>query len=145
MKELGEIVKLEGKQAVIRIQRSSACKQCGACQLGCHRDEMLLTIPNRLGGKPGDMVELSLDSVQVLKASAIIYLIPLLALIAGVALGYLFSRRISINSQLAGALGGLIFTTAAFIIIRTIDPLLRKNNNFTPRMVALLNGDRKEN
>lgn len=144
MREVGEIVQIKGNMAVIRIQRSSACRRCGACGFGSTPDEMLLTVPNSLGAKPGDLVELSLESVQLLKASAITYLIPLLALIAGVVVGYMLSGYLAIDRQLGGAVLGLVFTALAFLVIRALDPVFKRSDHFTPRMIAVLNSNGKE-
>lgn len=143
MREVGEVIKTEGNRAVVRIMRSSACKHCGACSFGENRDEMLLTLPNSLNAKPGDMVELDLESVHLLKASAITYLIPLAALIAGVILGYVLGGHLAVDRQLIGALLGLVFTALAFVIIRALDPVFKRSSNFTPSMVAVLSANNK--
>lgn len=139
MREVGEVIRVEGDRAIVRIQRSSACRHCGACGLGAISDEMLLTLPNSLNAKPGDMVELSIESVHLLKASAITYLIPLAALILGVIVGYVLGGYLAVDRQLAGAVLGLAFTGLAFMLIRTLDPVFKRSNNFTPTMVAVLN------
>jgi len=144
MREVGEVVRIEDDRAVVRIQRSSACRHCGACSFGTKQDEMLLTLPNRLGAKPGDMVEVALESVHLLRASAITYLVPLVALILGVIIGYVVGGYLAVDRQLAGAVLGLIFTALAFLLIRSLDPVFRKSGNFTPSMVAVLNANNKK-
>ena len=49
---------------------------------GGHQKDMLLSIPNTLGGEVGDYAELDLSSKQLLKASVIMYVGPLIALLA---------------------------------------------------------------
>lgn len=141
MTEVGEVVRTKGDMVVVRLKRSSACSRCGACGLGAGPDDMFLTLPNTLKAKPGDLVELSLESGQLLKASAITYVIPLIALIVGVIMGYMLGGRIGIDRQLAGAILGLVFTAAAFGVIRTLDPLFRRSNHFVPRMVSILSNN----
>lgn len=143
MNETGWIVETKGGQAVVRIARNSACAQCGACQLGCHQDEMLLTIPNRLNGEPGDAVELELSSNQVLKASAITYLIPLAALIFGVFLGYRLAPQWGMDPDLLGGGLGLFLTIGSFFGIRGMERLLKQGNQFSPQMVKIYKGYRK--
>ena len=76
MTEYGEIIEIKSDQAVVKVRRSAACGDCCACSMGTNPDDMLLTVPNALQGDVGDLVELELESVQVLKASAITYLFP---------------------------------------------------------------------
>ena len=71
MTEFGEIIEIQGNQVVVKVNRSSACGKCGACSMGAHPNEMMLTVSNPLQGEVGDLVELELESSQVLKASAI--------------------------------------------------------------------------
>ena len=144
MREVGEVVRIEGDKAVVRIRRSSACQRCGACGLGSSSDEMLVTLPNSLNAKPGDMVELTLESVHLLKASAITYLIPLAALILGVIVGYILGGYLAMDRQLAGAVLGLAFTALAFMLIRAMDPIFKRSNSFTPSMIAVLNVNNKK-
>ncbi|MBM7582289.1 sigma-E factor negative regulatory protein RseC [Caldicoprobacter guelmensis] len=141
MTEVGEVVRTKGDMAVVRLKRNSACSRCGACGLGAGPDDMFLTLPNTLKAKPGDLVELSLESGQLLKASAITYVIPLIALIVGVVMGYMLGERIGIDRQLAGAILGIVFTAAAFGAIRALDPLFRRSNHFVPRMVSILSNN----
>lgn len=138
MNEYGKIIAVEGNEAVISIQRSSACDRCGACEMGCHEEEMRLTVANSLNGKVGDYVELELSSRQVLKASAITYLIPLAALILGVAVGYWIAGRLSFNPELTGAFTGIGFTILTFYIIRAFEPMFKKGNKYSPQMINII-------
>lgn len=143
MNEYGEIVELKNNEAVIMVRRNSACGKCGACQMGSHADEMLLTIPNLLNGEVGDYVELELASSQVLKASAITYLIPLGALILGVAVGYIFGPDYGFNPELVGSILGLLFTGLSFFLIRAMEPKFKKGHNFSPQMINIIKMEQK--
>ena len=144
LKEIGKVISVEGRQAVVQIQRSSACDRCVACKFGYRSNEMLITIPYLLDAKPGDQVELSLDSTQFVKASAVMYLFPLLALVLGVLIGYLTGDMLGIERQLWAAMTGIIFTVLSFILIRAMEPRLKKSEQFTPQMVSILNKNEEE-
>jgi len=143
MTEFGEIVEIKKDQAVVKVRRSSACGKCGACSFGTNPEEMLLTVPNALQGDIGDLVELELESTQVLKASAITYLFPLFSLILGVAIGYLLGDKFDYNKELIGAFIGLLFTALSFLGIRAMEPRFRKGHQFSPRMVQLIKKHKK--
>lgn len=143
MNEFGEIVEVKNDEAVVMVHRSSACGKCGACQMSENQQRMLLTIPNSLKGEVGDHVELELASSQVLKASVITYLIPLAALILGVAAGYVFGPRFGFNQELAGSILGLLLTGFSFLGIRAMEPIFKKGHSFTPQMVNLIKMTKK--
>ncbi|HZJ82232.1 MAG TPA: SoxR reducing system RseC family protein [Clostridia bacterium] len=138
MKEIGEITQVKDTQATVKIKRNSSCGSCNACSMGQNEDEMFITVSNDLGANPGDWVELDLESLSVLKASAIVYLIPLFALILGVAAGYALARYVSGNAELYGALGGLLLMVISFFIIRAMEPALNEKGEYTPKMVSIV-------
>jgi len=139
MKEKGQIVEItEDGLAVVKINRSSYCSSCGACNMGAHQDEMLLKVPNRLNGKPGDLVELDLEAASILKASAIVYLIPLAALLIGVVLGYILAYQVNGNAELFGAVGGILMAVLAFLGIRMMEPTFKRQKKYSPQIVSII-------
>lgn len=143
MNEYGKIVKVNNNEAVISIRRSSACDRCGACEMGCREEEMLLTVPNTLNGNVGDYIELELSDLQILKASAITYFIPLGALLLGVLAGYLIAPLLGINWEILGSVIGIAFTAVAFLIIRSLEPTFKKGNKYTPQMINIIRNSMK--
>lgn len=143
MKELGKVTDIKDRVATVKIQRSSSCGSCTACGMAKNQDEMLLTVSNELGAKLGDWVELDLESVSILKASAIVYLIPLISLILGVAGGYALAGQFSGDAELYGAVGGILLTILSFIGIRAMDPVLNKKGEYSPKMVSIINSSSK--
>ncbi len=143
MNEYGQIVQVKDDKAVIKINRSSACASCGACGIGSHKGEMLLTIPNTLNGEVGDYAELELSSTQVLKASVIVYLIPLIALFVGIAGGFMLAPAFGMDPELLGAVSGIGLTVIAFLGIRAVEPRFKKNHSFSPKMVNIIKTKKK--
>lgn len=94
---------------------------------------------NDLGAGLGDWVELDLEAVSLLKASAIVYLIPLIGLIIGVGLGYLLASKFSGNAELYGALGGILLTVLSFLGIKALDPVFSKKGEYSPKMISIIN------
>lgn len=139
MKELARVTDIKGRVATVKIQRSSSCGSCTACGMSKDQKEMFLTVSNDIGAKLGDWVELDLQSVSILKASAIVYLIPLISLILGVAGGYALAGQLSGNAELFGAIGGILLTGLSFLGIRAADPKLSKRSEYFPKMVSIIN------
>jgi len=80
-----------GDLAIIQMQRQSTCshcelsKGCGTGALGrlLGRRNKPLTISNKFNLKPGDRVVLGMPGKAILKASLLIYGLPLLGMMAG--------------------------------------------------------------
>lgn len=88
--EQGQVVKLLSANKVqIKVPRKSACESCVQKSF-CHpfgRDHMLIEALNPIQARPGQEVEIKMALENPKKAVAILYLIPLLALIIGAVLG----------------------------------------------------------
>lgn len=143
LNEYGEIVGEKNNDIVVKVKRNSACEHCGACSTSDCPDEMVLTVSNPLHGQVGDRVVLELDSKQVLKASAIAYLIPLFALILGIVLGYIFGSKHGFNPEMCASVLGLLFTALSFLAIRALEPQFQKGHQFSPKVVQIIKTDNK--
>jgi sigma-E factor negative regulatory protein RseC len=140
MKEIGQVLSTENGMARVRFERSSACKDCGACMMSQSQKEMDLSTENTLNASVGDWVQVDIESPMLIKASLISYIFPLLMLIIGLVLGYFINQAVHIfdNSEIAACILGLLFVVAAYYSIRLLEPRLRKNKGFAPKMVALV-------
>ncbi len=75
--------------ADVTIVRESACSgDCHRCA-GCGAASEVLTVRavNAVGARPGELVKMVSDSAPVLKAAAIVYLVPFVLFFAGYFLG----------------------------------------------------------
>jgi len=140
MKEIGEVITLEGTRAVIRFQRSSACSKCGACGMGQHGETMILKVANEMNADVGDIVEVDMESEKILQASLIVYIFPLIALLIGMFMGYKMASAwdLSGNPEIYSAVAGILMTVLAFGVIRWMEPIWQKEKRFSPRMVSIL-------
>lgn len=144
MKEYGVVLNVENGNAIIGLKRNSACSSCGACELGSNHSQMELTLENTVNARPGDTVEIQLPASQFLKASAILYLIPLIGLILGIVLGYYIGLALNANAEIIGAVNGILFTTLAYMSIRRLEPKFRKNTDLNPTIIGIYRGGKGE-
>lgn len=138
MNEFGEVVEIQGDMALVNIQRKSACGQCKACELG-HSDakEINLLVENKLSAKVGDSVNLLMETPDFLKAAMIVYLIPLIALFAGIFLGGFVFGVLGINNEILNVGVGLLLMGGSFLFVREKDKELSKNKKYSPIMVEI--------
>ncbi len=112
LEEKGIVVAVPDPQkAQVKVSRSGACGQCASKRV-CHAldtgKEMLVTAGNPLQAKIGQQVLLSLPGKTFLRASLIVYLIPLLALFGGAVIGQQVSEAWAVVGTFLGL--GLSFS-----------------------------------
>jgi sigma-E factor negative regulatory protein RseC len=111
MEEKGKIIKVENGMAQVEMERTSACARCGIC-LQSSGDKPILYAEDSLGARPGDEVLLYVESKEILKTAFLVYLFPLVGLVAGYFLG-----QAVFGTERTGILfAGLGFFTALFFL-----------------------------
>ncbi len=129
MRQSGKVIAVspDEKTVTVRFKRTDACGKCHAC-FTFSSDEADIELENTVGAKVGDELTIQLHANSVLKASLIMYGVPLIALILGTAIG-------SLKSDMFAFLGGVLFAGGAFFIIRAFEPGFSRMNSFKPRII----------
>ena len=134
MEEKGKVVKIDNGVALVEMERTSACGRCGIC-LQSSGDKPILYVKDSLGARPGDDVLVSVDSKQILKAAFLIYLFPLVGLIAGYFLG-----RTVLGTERTGIIfAGLGFFTTLFLLYQ-YDKRLKAQKSRGAKIIQIVKG-----
>lgn len=73
---------------VIRVRQSACCGDCHQCAgCGAAKETLVLRARNLIGARPGDLVVIESGSSSVLKAAAVLYILPLVLFLLGYLLG----------------------------------------------------------
>ena len=113
IKETATVSRLEGNRAVIEMQRQGVCGHCelsSGCGTGAigrllgHRNK-LLKITNEQDLKPGDQIILGIQDGAYLKASLVIYGLPLTGLISGGLISQWFFGESDLKALVGAAIG----------------------------------------
>lgn len=93
MKTKGTVIETKGNKAYVRAERTSACGNCEGCTSkgSCHTELMLsetqrtyeLEVDNTANAAVGDIVEVNSSGNVVLVFAVIIFLLPIVAAVAG--------------------------------------------------------------
>ena len=136
IRQKGIVVEANGKRVTVRFKKTDACGHCNACfRFGSNEAD--IEMDNTLGAKKGDEVYIDMHANTVLKASAIVYGIPIIGLILGVVIGSRFG-------EIYAAIGGVALSGLSFLILKKLEPKFAKMNEFKPRMTAFVNEEGKE-
>ncbi len=109
----GIVVKTDGKRAIVRIRKSSACgHDCGECRV-CNNPEFETEVINEIGAKVGDRVAIGAPTTEVLFSAFLVYMLPVLGvLVIGIILSSVFENAFIIAS------GCVLWVLIWFLIIR---------------------------
>lgn len=106
--------------AVVRVFQESACghdcENCGVCG---SRRKLTVEAKNPLRAVPGDLVTVETGTGKIIKAAALVYVLPLCALLAGCVLGYVLGVGEGAQALL-GVVGLALGSAAAVLFNRFI-------------------------
>ena len=97
---------------------SGDCHKCSGC--GAVEQTMIFTARNPIGARPGDTVTVESATGPVLKAAAVLYMLPLVLFIAGYLMG--------MQWNLGALIGGLAFALSIVLIIAYDRLVMQKKN-----------------
>lgn len=135
--EVGQVLSVSGDQAWVQVIRQSACQSCSA-RHGCGQKALAtlsggqsrqVRVVNRLGARPGDQVTLAIEPASLLRASLLVYALPLvmMVMVAGLAGVAGLGEGAAILAAMGGLAGGLFM---ARLVSRG------SKAHYQPRMVA---------
>lgn len=135
--ESGQVISVSGDQAWVQVLRQSACQSCSA-RHGCGQKALAtlsggqsrqVRVSNRLGARPGDRVTLAIESSTLLRASLLVYALPLLLMV--LAAGGAGAAGLGEGAAVLMALGGLM---AGLFLARMLSR--SSEARYQPRMIA---------
>lgn len=142
MNQRGYIIELvDGTTAKIKMQKHSACAACGKCASSTDKKDIIVEVDNNIGAKVGDYVEVNMDSVNVIKAAAIVYIVPLIALLGGTIISYGIFNFIDIgmNKEVLSGFVGIVLTIISYLLIKSKDRKFRESRNYIPIITKVIN------
>lgn len=144
MDQRGYIVEIVNERtAKFKMKRESAWAKCGKCfssKTSSESQDLVVEVDNTLGAQLGDYVEVSMEKVNVMKALAIMYGVPLIALLLGTVGGYYLLKSTVGGDMLEvySMLIGLVFTALAYLGIRFKDGKLRDSREYMPVVTRIM-------
>lgn len=129
---------LDGNMAEVEIMRHPACSGCGACSHGKGGPRQTVRAYNAAGAGVGQTVIIEGETRAVLWAAFVVYMVPILMMLAGFALGPSVSRLLgTVGGEAFNALLGFIFLALGFGIVRIYDIRVNKAK-LAPKITSIL-------
>ena len=128
----GKVVAAENGVLEVCFERPEACAHCGQC--GGQKAETFVKIP---GSVPvGRWIDVDMPEGQVLKASMLAYVMPLLMLLGGLALGSVLFEK-----EIFWALTGVVCMGVSWLILRLIEKRMKQKSVWQPKVVNVYSED----
>jgi sigma-E factor negative regulatory protein RseC len=131
--EYGEVMEVHGSTAKVKLGAKQACAHCGICsKIGNSPNEMLVDVYAGEPVKKGDKVVLVMGNGMILKSAFIVYMVPLIALIAGYYIGkqLMEALNVTLKGELFPALFGFFLLALSFLAIRWYDRRKKDDSRF---------------
>jgi len=128
--------------AWVKTMRSSACESCSsrhACQGEGAGQEMEVEAINTADARVGDRILLSIKTASLLKATFLLYIFPILAMLAGALLGQSVAEMRGSDPSAMAALFAFVFFGLAFGVIRLAGRRLASNSSYKPEIIKIRN------
>jgi sigma-E factor negative regulatory protein RseC len=126
--------------AWVKTTRSSACASCAskdACQADGGGKEVEVEAINTAHAQVGDRIVLSIQTAALLKATFLLYVFPILAMIGGALLGQRVAVMRGNDPSGLSALFGFLFFGLAFVVIRITGRRLSTNASYKPEIIKV--------
>jgi sigma-E factor negative regulatory protein RseC len=133
--EKGIVQKTENGWTWVLTQRKGACNTCGhkgACHMVEGSDRMVVKARNKAQAQIGDEVEIFLSTRTHLKTVFIVYMVPVLGLLAGAILASNLSLFLGVNEKWGMALFPILGLVLAFLLVRLFETRMKARRELIP-------------
>lgn len=137
IEETARVVTSEGEYAWVETQRRSSCGSCSAkgCGTGAlakvigQRVQRLKAL-NRMGAAEGDTVIVGIREDALVRGSAAVYLVPLLAMLAGALLGETMAGQLGSDSEVVSIVFGMLGFLAGLFWLRWFNRRVSRDERY---------------
>lgn len=142
IEESGIVESLDDKYAYIRAKRTGSCEGCASKSL-CHSTDgeeyVIVQTINQIGAKVGNTVRYEVPSGAFLKASLLVYAVPVIALLIGGFVGKVLHPYLSrsVSKDGLSAICAFFFLLVSIIIIKTVEKGTG-NDKYIPKITNII-------
>ncbi len=140
--EQGIVTKIESTTtAWVKTTKTDACKACAA-RNSCHSmggsNEMEVEAINHAGAQVGQKVVLSFDTSPLLKATFLLYVFPIIAMIIGAFVGQQLAPNFNFDASFLSAIFGFLFFGLTILFVRSKGNKLAQRDEYRPKIIRVI-------
>lgn len=140
--EEGIVIELDARSAWVKATKTGACEACSArssCNVMGGGKEMKVHATNELGAKVDDRVVVSFETASLLKASFLLYILPVLGLIIGAFSGQALAPSFHLDASVASIVAAFLFFLVIVVGVKTRGERLAEKREYQPKIVRIIN------
>ena len=134
--EVGWVKAVEEDKVVITLKAGSQCSRCGArmvCAAGSGQPVRELKIPNTLGARVGEKVEITYRESSRIVQAFLLFIVPILFLLTGYVVG-----RSAFGTEGAAAASAFVGLLVSLGLLRIINNIVEKRQVYIPEMTRIV-------
>ncbi len=135
MREIGVIVSAKDEMVQVQIAKREGCEGCHGC-VSLQPNLMQVEARNDIRATVGNMVEVEIQARHVVGYAFLVFIFPILMMIAGYLLGMRIAAGEAITGEGYGILGAIAGFAGAFPGIKAVDTLWGHSNKSAARVVG---------
>jgi sigma-E factor negative regulatory protein RseC len=140
--EKGIVIKTDSTTAWVKTAKTHACEACAArssCNVMGGGKEMEVQAINHAGAKAGEKVVIYFETSPLLKATFMIYVLPILFLMAGAFIGSKMAPFFNFDASVCSVVIGFLFFGLIIIFVKSKGNKLGKKDEYRPKVIKILN------
>lgn len=142
--EEGVVIRVSGASTWLKTTRTASCNHCTSkdtCKtLGGGGADIEVEVINPIGARPGDRVMVSLPTGSLLKATFLIYMVPVICLMIGIGIGIKLSQTFfpSMDQSLLSFLTGIGAFAIALFFVRVQGTRMGSQDKYKPTIIRVV-------
>ncbi|MEW6670678.1 MAG: SoxR reducing system RseC family protein [Thermodesulfobacteriota bacterium] len=139
---IGKVIGIERNGwARVITERTGTCSSCQTTQ-NCHscltHAQIETRAVNAAGARVGDLVTVSIKTETLLKSAAVLYLVPVLGLLAGALFGPVVGKPLCLSETVASPLFGFVGFSLGFVLVFFYSRKMSVQNRLSPIIVQVI-------
>ncbi len=133
--------------ARVKSNRSGACGGCDGSSGHCHSclasSQIISRVANPINARPGDTVRVELDSREVFKGAAVLYLLPVLTLMVGAFAGSGVGKYIGLSDSAGSVIFSLVGLLIGLFLVKAFDRSNWARRKLSPAITGVVSSATK--
>ncbi|MFH1347621.1 MAG: SoxR reducing system RseC family protein [Candidatus Margulisiibacteriota bacterium] len=140
MREQGVITRvISAKLVEVAFKKNESCAKCKLCH-DVEEGMVAIESVNEIGAKRDDIVEIELPSGEFVKGSMVVFLLPVLFLIAGYLIGAALARGLGVSGwqEPVGIICALVAAGASYFAVNWYDKNIQQKEALRARITKVI-------